>query len=68
MRGKVKMVAEGKGFGFISRDGSRDLFFHATKVVDHQFDAIRVGDEVEFTVDEGPKGEFADNVQLVNAR
>jgi CspA family cold shock protein len=50
------------GFGFISREGSDDLFFHSADLVDVQFDELQEGDELQFEVGSGPKGPKADKV------
>jgi len=46
-----------KGFGFISREGEeKDLFFHMNELIDVQFNELRVGDKLQFEVEESPKG------------
>ncbi len=46
-----------KGFGFISREGEeKDLFFHMNELQDVQFNDLRVGDKLQFEVEESPKG------------
>jgi len=50
------------GFGFISREGKEDLFFHAQDLVDVSFDSLREGDAVQFEVGSGPKGPKAAQV------
>lgn len=53
-----------KGFGFISREGEeKDLFFHATELVDTDFNSLNEGDEVTFEVENGEKGPNAVKVQ-----
>ena len=63
MKGTIKSIISGKGFGFISREGEeKDLFFHSTEVKGVSFDELKVGDEVTFDVTEGEKGPAATNV------
>ena len=54
-----------KGFGFIKQEGvEKDLFFHAKDLNGVEFDALKEGDAVTFDVGSGPKGPFAQNVQV----
>lgn len=63
MKGTIKTLAE-RGFGFISRDNEKDLFFHSSELVGVRYDQLRVGMPVIFEVGDGPKGPFATNVEL----
>ena len=64
MNGTVKTKTD-KGFGFISREGEdKDLFFHSNDLSDVSFDALEVGAEVTFDVEQGEKGPSAKNVKL----
>ena len=63
MKGTIKTIISGKGFGFISREGeTKDLFFHSKELQGVTFDELKVGDEVTFDVVEGEKGPAATNV------
>ena len=61
LRGTVKWFNIRKRFGFIEVEGSKDVFVHANEVTG----TIRDGDEVEFTVEDAPKGPQAKNVRKV---
>ncbi len=62
MTGTIKNLTD-KGFGFISREGEdKDLFFHSNDLNGVSFDELKVGDEVTFDVEQGPKGPAAKNV------
>ena len=64
-RGRVKWFNEKKGFGFISRDDGNDVFVHFSAIDREGFKTLSEGDEVEFEVTKGPKGEQATNVKVV---
>lgn len=59
--GSIKTKTD-KGFGFISVQGSDDVFFHHS-ACDGQFDNLQVGDAVSFEMESGPKGPKASNVK-----
>jgi CspA family cold shock protein len=55
MIGKVKMWHEGRAFGFIEpSDGTDDVFIHASELVDAK--SLEIGDRVEYTLEDHPKG------------
>jgi CspA family cold shock protein len=60
--GKVKWFNEVKGFGFITMDDGREAFVHYTGIAGEGFKTLNEGDDVEFEVNEGPKGLQATNV------
>lgn len=62
-KGTVKWFNDSKGFGFISRDSGPDLFVHHKSIVGEGFRSLNEGDQVEFEVEEGPKGPAATNVR-----
>ncbi|HXF49943.1 MAG TPA: cold shock domain-containing protein [Verrucomicrobiae bacterium] len=62
-RGKVKWFNEKKGFGFIIEEGGGpDIFVHYTAIASDGFKTLMEGEEVEFTLSQGPKGPQATNV------
>jgi len=62
--GTVKFFNEDKGFGFISpSDGSKDLFVHASAIVNGP---ISESDTVEYEVGEGQKGPCAEKVSVTS--
>lgn len=63
MKGSI-VRKRSEGYGFIKPvDGDKDVFFHASALVDIAFDDLNEGDMVSFEVEEGPKGPAAANVQ-----
>jgi len=60
--GKVKWFNRTKGFGFIERETGADVFVHFSAIQAEGFKVLDEGDEVEFEVKQGPKGEQAIDV------
>jgi len=65
--GKIKWFDAEKGYGFIEPDdGSKDIFVHRNNIENLGFDeGLRDGEEVEFFVEETPKGLSAQEVRRV---
>ena len=64
-KGLVKWFDTKKGYGFIERPGSEDVFVHYTGIIGDGFKSLRAGEEVEFEVTQGPKGPQAIGVLKV---
>ena len=66
MKGKVKRIIRERGFGFISAEDGREIFFHRSALEGTDFDALEEGNSVEFfNVERGPKGPQAINVRMI---
>jgi len=67
MRSKVKWFNNAKGFGFIenSLDGEKDIFVHYKHIEGEGYKSLTEGQDVEFEVEQGPKGPQAVNVRRV---
>jgi cold shock protein len=63
--GTVKFFNAEKGFGFISREGGADLFVHFSNIQGDGYKSLAEGDNVEFVVAPGKKGEEAQQVRVV---
>ena len=69
--GTVKWFNNAKGFGFITRgeegseDSSEDVFVHFRSIQGEGYRSLNEGQEVEFSVVEGPKGLQAEEVTKV---
>ena len=61
-RGKVKWFNESKGYGFIEREGGKDVFVHYSAIQSQGFKTLVEGEDVEFELVEGPKGPQASKV------
>ncbi len=51
--GSIKKLVSDKGFGFIQTNSGDDIFFHHSTVQNGQFDQLREGQAVEYTVEQG---------------
>ena len=51
--GTIKKLVSDKGFGFIQTGNGDDIFFHHSMVQENQFDQLREGQQVEYTVEQG---------------
>ncbi|PIP21296.1 MAG: cold-shock protein [Candidatus Omnitrophica bacterium CG23_combo_of_CG06-09_8_20_14_all_40_11] len=62
--GKIKKLVRERGFGFIAGVDGKEVFFHQSALVDVQFDSLHEDQEVEFEVENSPKGPRAINVKV----
>jgi CspA family cold shock protein len=62
--GSIKRLTD-RGFGFIETPSGKDLFFHSSALDGVSFEALRVGQRVQFTEGTGPKGPHAEVVKLL---
>jgi cold shock protein len=60
--GTVKWFNDDKGFGFIEREGGKDVFVHHSAIVAEGFKSLKEGQKVTMEVTEGQKGPQAENV------
>ncbi|TCC01866.1 cold-shock protein [Kribbella soli] len=65
-QGTVKWFNADKGFGFITVDGGgADVFVHYSTIQTDGFRSLDENQRVEFDVVQGPKGQQAENVNVV---
>jgi CspA family cold shock protein len=60
--GTVKWFNATKGYGFITRASGDDVFVHYSAIEADGYKTLTEGQQVEFTLTEGPKGLAASNV------
>ncbi|MDZ4676937.1 MAG: cold shock domain-containing protein [Oligoflexia bacterium] len=66
--GKVKWFNDSKGFGFIEREGGKDVFVHYTAINGEGFKTLPEGAQVEFELLETERGPQAANVVVVKGQ
>jgi CspA family cold shock protein len=62
VKGKVKWFNDQKGYGFITPENGNDVFVHHSAIQGSGFRSLEEGQEVEFEITKGPKGDQATNV------
>lgn len=64
--GTVKWFNQEKGYGFIEVPGEKDVFVHFRAIISNDVrKSLDEGDQVEFELEEGPKGIQAANVRKI---
>jgi cold shock protein len=61
----VKFFNAEKGYGFISREDGEDVFVHFSNIQGEGYKSLEEGQQVEFDLGPGRKGEEARNVRAI---
>ena len=61
-QGKVKWFNNQKGYGFITPESGNDVFVHYSAIQGDGYKTLQEGQDVEFEITKGDKGEQAVNV------
>jgi len=64
-KGTIKRLVTAKGFGFIARDGGADVFVHYSNIDGNGYRSLEIGQQVEFAVAPGRRGDEAQNVRAI---
>lgn len=62
MKGTVKWFNSEKGYGFITTEEGKDVFVHYSGITGDGYKTLDEGQNVEFEITQGPKGDQAINV------
>ena len=65
-KGTVKWFNGSKGYGFISREDADDVFVHYNAIEGDGYKSLDEGDQVQFEIEQGPKGLQATNVSKIS--
>ena len=64
-KGTVKWFNGSKGYGFIAREEGEDVFVHFKAIIGDGYKSLDEGDQVQFDIEQGPKGMQANNVSKI---
>ncbi len=64
-KGRIKKMVRDRGFGFIRGDDGKEVFFHRSGMNGSDYDSISEGDNVEYVIQEGPRGARAEHVRQI---
>ena len=64
MKGKIKRLIRDRGYGFIAAEDEKEIFFHETGLMGIEFGSLEEGQQVQFDVEEGPKGPRAASIKI----
>jgi len=66
--GSVVRLIRDRGFGFVGADVGSEIFFHHSTLGPGEFDALQEGQQIEFDIENDPRGrgKRAGNVRLVS--
>jgi len=63
LKGEIKRLIRERGFGFITAEDGKEIFFHRSALVEEDFDTLEEGTHVEFELERSPKGPRAKNLK-----
>ena len=63
--GVIRLVVGDRGFGFVSSNSGRDIFFHYSQLQGVKFQSLRKGQSVVYKVGLGEKGFIAKEIKPV---
>ena len=54
--GTVKWFNNSKGYGFLTQENGPDVFVHHSAIQGEGYHSLQEGQQVEFSIEQGPKG------------
>jgi CspA family cold shock protein len=64
MKGTIKFFNESKGYGFITAENGKEIFFHVSGIFNNEI--LAKDDKVKFDVVDGDRGEKASEVMKLD--
>lgn len=64
--GVIRLLDGERGYGFVSSDGGKDIFFHYSQLQGVKFQTLKKGQSVSYKVGLGDKGFIAKDIKLRN--
>ncbi len=58
----------GEGYGFLTTQDGREIYFHQDSVLNRGYSSLRIGAKVTFAEEEGEKGPQASSVRIHEKR
>ena len=65
---RVSKILPQEGYGFLTSDDGREIYFHKNSVLGQAFPRLKVGTTVRFVEEAGEKGPQASTVRIVSKR
>ncbi|MDY7042296.1 MAG: cold shock domain-containing protein [Chloroflexota bacterium] len=63
--GTVRWFDGSKGYGYIAPEQGEDVFVHYSAITDEGLHNLAVGEQVEFSIEENPRGPLAVDVNRI---
>jgi cold shock CspA family protein len=63
---RVSKILQDEGYGFLTSDDGRGIYFHKNSVLNREFSRLKVGTAVSFIEEPGEKGSQASTVRIVS--
>ena len=63
---RVGKILQGEGYGFLTSDDGRGIYFHKNSVLNREFSRLKVGTRVSFVEELGEKGPQASTVRIIS--
>jgi ribosomal subunit interface protein len=65
LHARISALFPDKGYGFLTTQDGREIYFHEHSVINRDFKHLRVGMEVRFAEEQGEKGPQASTVTVI---